>query len=470
MFKNYLLYLLPISIASLFSLNSCEKVFEPDNYVAYFGGEIINPQENYVLFLKDDTIIDTLFLDENNRFLHKFDSLTPGLYTFRHNPEYQYVYFDKNDSLMIRLNAYDFDNSLAFCGRGDEKNNFLIDLFLKNEEGKAQLYDILEKPQDEFITSIDSSFNKTKTFYLKRKAQIGWSKDFDEVAQASLNFNYYYKKELYPYAHKYKTGECILKKLPDNFYEYRNRINYNDDNLANFSPFVKYVTVMLNNVTYKNCKGEHFDEMSLDNNISKLNIIDTLIKNQKIKNIVLNNVAYMYLLEDQNMYNNKKFIDRYLELSTDKEQQKEVSQIYNSVQNLKIGNPLPKISLIDSLSNPIDIADLTHNKRTVVFFWTSHADSHVRISHKKIRAIQAQHPELNFVAVNINDTKDTWMHELKKYNFKGVTELHANDFEEIKKQWVITKIHRTILLNPDGTIENAFANLFDIHFEKSLNQ
>ncbi|GAW90036.1 hypothetical protein FPS14_contig00038-0012 [Flavobacterium psychrophilum] len=43
------------------------------------------------------------------------------MYTFKHEPEYQQIYFEKNDSLMVRLNTNEFDNSLTFCGRGDEK-------------------------------------------------------------------------------------------------------------------------------------------------------------------------------------------------------------------------------------------------------------------------------------------------------------------------------------------------------------
>ena len=100
---NYLKYFLPFSFIILSTLTSCKKVFSEDNYVAYFGGEILNPQEKFVLFLKDDEIIDTIYLDKNNRFMHKFDSLAPGLYTFKHNPEYQYVYFDKNDILMVKV-------------------------------------------------------------------------------------------------------------------------------------------------------------------------------------------------------------------------------------------------------------------------------------------------------------------------------------------------------------------------------
>ena len=71
--------------------------------------------------MKGEKVIDTFFLDKTIVFFHKFDLLTPGLYSFKHDPEYQYIYFDKNDSLMLRLNTLDFDNSLMFCGRGDEK-------------------------------------------------------------------------------------------------------------------------------------------------------------------------------------------------------------------------------------------------------------------------------------------------------------------------------------------------------------
>jgi hypothetical protein len=129
--------------------------------------------------------------------MHKFDSLAPGLYTFKHEPEYQYVYFDKNDSLMVRMNAFDFDNSIVFCGRGDEKNNFLIEMYLKNEEDKGTMYDVFDRNVKQFTKNIDSSFAIRKSFYLKRKAEIGWDEKFDAVAKASLNFHHITKKEIY---------------------------------------------------------------------------------------------------------------------------------------------------------------------------------------------------------------------------------------------------------------------------------
>ena len=466
MIKNYIKYFLPLSIILFSTLTSCKKVFEEDNYIAYFGGEILNPQDKFILFMKDNEVIDTIFLDKNNRFMHKFDSLAPGLYTFKHNPEYQYIYFDKNDSLMVRVNTFDFDNSVVFCGRGDEKNNFLMELYLKNEADKSLMFDTFDRDVKGFEKNIDSSFAVRKSFYLKKKAEIGWDENFDLIAKASLDFHHITKKEIYPYAHQFRTGENIRTNLPKDYYNHRNEVDFNNAVLTNYSPYIKFVSVMLNNVALQN-NNEDLNENSLENNIIKLNITDTLIKNEKVKNVVLNNVAMMYLLEDQNMYNNQKFIERYLQLTTDTKNKEEISEIYNSVQNLKVGNRLPKIELVDTVYKPLDINNVI-KKPTVLFFWTSHAESHFSASHRKVMELQAKYPDYEFIAINVNDNIANWKNALKKYNFEGIKELHAVDFETIRKQWVITKIHRIIVLNADGTIKNGFANLFDVNFEQNL--
>ena len=467
MLKNYLLNILPLSFLCLTTFTSCEKVFEEDNYVAYFGGEIINPQSNEVLFLKNGKVLDTIYLDEKNRFLHKFDSLAPGLYTFQHLPEYQYIYFDKNDSLMIRLNSFDFDNSLAFCGRGDLKNNFLIDQFLKNEDELNSLHNVLEKNPTAFTKTIDSLYDIRTADYLKRRAEIGWNTAFDSVAKAGIDLSYYYKKELYPIVHQFKTRNNVFDSLPKDFYSYRNTIDFNNSNFSDYSPYVKYVTSLLNNKAFVN-NGYKVDKHSVVNNIYKLNTVDSIIHNTYIKNSILNNIAYMYLLEDQNMYNNKKFIDRYLELTTDEEQQKDVKSIYDAIQNLKVGNTLPEVSLINTKLEPVAVNSLTNGKVTVIYFWTTHAESHLQSVHKKIKMYKEQFPNVNFVGVNINDTQEKWLKAIKDNKLEDFTELKSTKFHDIRKDWVITKVHRTMILNPDGTIKNAFANLFEVNFKKEL--
>ena len=123
-----------ISLACLvFVLGSCSLKGDSCN-ATYFGGQIVNPGENFITLSKDDIVIDTIYLDKENNFLTQINIEEEGLYSFKHSLEYQYVYIQPRDSILIRLNNWDFDESLVFSGRGSEKNNFLISLYLQNEE------------------------------------------------------------------------------------------------------------------------------------------------------------------------------------------------------------------------------------------------------------------------------------------------------------------------------------------------
>ncbi|MDI1255300.1 MAG: hypothetical protein PSV16_04295 [Flavobacterium sp.] len=461
------LFFFPACLLTLFT--SCNKQFKDDNYTAYFGGEVTNPTNPYVLFCRGSQVLDTIMLKKDNTFFIKFDSLTPGLYTFKNEPEFQYVYFDKNDSIMVRINTDEFDESIVFCGRGEEKNNFLMELYLKNEEDKKKIYDVFDYDYPKFKKNVDSTYAIKKVFYDTKKKELEWSDDFDIYAQACLNFGHYTKKEIYPIVHKARTGTDIKKDLPKDFYDYRQNIDFNNLKLKEYSPFVKYLTYMLNNVALSNDLTPNTSpaDMALDMNIRKMNIADTLFKNEKIKNTILNNIAFTYLLEDQNIVNNKKFLDKYHVLSTDTSQHNEILKIGNAIQLLKTGNKLPEVALVDEKNQPVSI-NAYIKKKTVIFFWTESLESHLAAAHKKIMEMEKSHPDYHFIGICVDNNQNNWLKLLSNYKFDGVTELRAANFEDMKEKWVINKIHRTMILNPDGTIENAFVSLFDVKFADNL--
>ena len=464
--KNIKIIVFVIPLIAL--LSSCKSEFRGCEYVAYFGGEVVNPNNPYVLFCKDNEVIDTLQLDENNRFFTQFDSLAPGLYSFKHEPEYQYVYFDKNDSIMVRVNSRDFDESVAFCGRGDQKNNFLMEMFLKNEKDKNKMFDYFDDTFEDFSKQIDSTYLKESAFYTTRKSEIKWSEDFDVFAKASIDFNYYSKKELYPLVHKIRTGEDLIEKLPANYYDYRKKIDFNNAALSNYAPYVMYLSHMLNNMGTINYHN-HFSEkdLALKTNINKMTIADTLINNEILKNNILNTIAFTYLLEDQNISNNKTFLTSYKKLSTDKSKKNEIITLGNAIQMLKVGGTLPEVPFIDTNGKPVSLSTVA-KPNTVFFFWTEKAKSHLEAVHLKVIKLKSEFPQYNFVAVNINDSEEDWKKTLEKYKFNGVTELHCSDFETLKNKWAINKIHRTIILDDKEVIKNAFANIFDSQFEENL--
>ena len=456
-----------LTMTMLVSLTSCTEKYADDDFQAYFGGEITNPAKRYVLFGKDNEVLDTIPLNADNTFFKSFKSLEPGLYTFKHEPEYQYVYFDKNDSIMVRINSKDFDESIVFCGRGDQKNNFMMELFLRNEHEKNRSFSLFEKDVETFEKATDSAYEANKNFYVKNKTKISWSPGFDFYANAMIDYNYFGKREIYPQINKARTGNN--PKIPQDFYSYRNSIDFNNAALSSFTPYITYISQMLTNMsTLSNDVAINNVDLALKNNINKLHIADTLIKNEKIKNTLLNSIAFNYLLEDQNIVNNKKFLDAYQKYATDKSGKSEIVGISRAISMLKPGNILPNVEFKNENGMFTTSDKISKRSKTIYYFWTENYTSHFVEANKKATLLKEKYPHYKFVAVNVDGDFSKWKAILKDYKLDGITHVNVADFEDMREKWAIMKIHRTIIVNADGTIDNAFTNLFNADFEQQL--
>ncbi len=152
----------------VFSFISCKN----DNQNIFFGGKILNKSADKIILNKDDNIISESLIDENGFFQMKLDSINSGLYNFFLQPEFQYVILEKNDSIYIRLNSLDFDESLVFMGNGASKNNFLMDVFLSFEKNE----DILNKSFNEsfgnYLKKVDSVLSVQEKKFIEFKNEI----------------------------------------------------------------------------------------------------------------------------------------------------------------------------------------------------------------------------------------------------------------------------------------------------------
>lgn len=448
----------------LFVFASCSK---SEQYTAYFAGQVNNPRVPYILFSKGNKVIDTLKLDKNNRFFIKFDSLTPGMYSFKHDPDYQYVYFDKNDSIVVNFDSDDFDHTVVFSGRGNKKNNFMVELYMQNEKDRHNAYDLYNYDYKVFKKAIDSVYQKRIAFYEKSKKELNWSEDFDFYAKARTELNYFASKEYYPYIYTRRTGKDIKSFLPADYYNYRKSIKFSDKRLTSFSPFLRYLNGMLNNMAItRNFKNGNVTEDPLVINIAKLNIADSIFKDPAVKNEILNSIAFNYLLEDQNILNNKKFLDRYMQLSTDDSNDNEIRKIAKAGSQLKEGAKLPNVNLVDINNNPVNISQYA-NKQTVIFFWTSCARAHLENVYQHIDKLKKDHPNVDFIGINV-DKDSEWKRVMQQQPFTAGRQLRAVDYHELKDRWVLNKIKRTIILNADGTIKNAFTDILDPKFGQEL--
>lgn len=443
-------------------LNSCKKEFEDSDYTAYFGGEIINPKSEWVLLYKDGELIDSIPLDEKNRFFVKYDSLSVGLYSFQHEPEYQYVYFDKNDSLMLRLNTHDFDGSLVFCGRGEEKNNFLIEMYLLNKKDKDAMYPFYDLDPEDFLKATDSAYQEVLSYYKKHKEKLQWSEDFELYAKAATDFHYYTKKEFYWIAHQSRNPHDTLFTLPDNYYDFRNNIGTNDEKLAHFIPYVRYFTARIDNLTYSKDKQPN-DVLVLE----KLKLVDELIKSPFLKSRIASNIVYFYLASEKALPHNSNVLQKYDQICTDNASKERIHKLAAAVRNMATGNKIPELRLKDNKTT-ISSNDL-FNKKTVIFFWSNKSEPHAISIHKKVNQLAQQYKNIQFVGINVDED----FPESKDYLTKNkllIPEVKQYQISsgEIREKWAVTQFSQALIVDQGGTIINAFTNIFEVGFDKNL--
>src|SRR5690606_18587040 len=103
-------------------------------------------------------------------------------------------------------------------------NNFLVELFLANEEDEKTVNSFYALDPVSFEHKVDSLTSVKKAALSKLKSQVSVSQDFQAVALASIDFNAYVFKEKYPFIHRRRVHEKNIPELPANFYDYRKHI------------------------------------------------------------------------------------------------------------------------------------------------------------------------------------------------------------------------------------------------------
>lgn len=458
----------------IFSLTSCKtNKNETAHSNAFFGGEIINPKSNYIVLKYNKKFIDSIALNDKNRFEYTIKNARAGLYYFFHGRELQSVLIEPGDSLMLRLNTYDFDESIVFTGKGAKENNYLMDLFLENEkEVKGTTLNYSQLSPELFQEKI----NHLRTKKLERLRAFNSknmpSKLFQKVALANINYNYYNAKEFYPFANYKKSELEIFNTIPENFYAYRKEVDYNNALLENYIPYNSFLRFHINNIAlrkhFQHSKDSIYNEYSLDYNLDKLKIVDSLIKKESLKNALLNYNTIMFINGSQNTLDYEPILNSFIEKNTDEKQIEKAKQLVKTYQRLKPGEPIPDIALLNNNDEEVSISELI-KRPTIIYFWDVKNKNHLIDTHKRIKKLKLEYPEFDYLAISTNNISLKEQFQiLKRLNLVNANEYRFKAPKEAITTLAIKPINNVFLIDKNARILNPKANMFNINFERLL--
>jgi len=421
----------------------------------YFGGEIINPKSKYVVLLKDNNVIDTLTLNNQNRYIEKFKSLKEGLYTFKHGNEFQYIYLEPGDSILIRLNTWDFDKSLVFTGKGSSKNEFLINLFLQNLKEEKAMYKYLKLNEAEFQTKIDSLANERISIYNEfATAEESVSEGFNQLTNSAIHSPLYRLKEMYPYYYKKMNKLTKYPKVSDSFYNYRNHINLNEENLVSFYPFQNYVVSYLYNLS------DDLKEKDPSKNNTTINILNSIIENihlEEFKNTLLKRFVVQDFFEsDVHCSINEDVLNIFNKNCGNIEYKKQIENLVFDSKKVTIHQPLTNFEVVSYNDDVTKINTIINQKNSVLYFWSTEYMSPVYLL-KRIEYLENKFPNILFLGIKINTnidhlSSDPYLKKLdinKQYKLTPKSKAH---------QFLTSNYPRMMIVNKNGVVENGFIN------------
>lgn len=448
---KYLLRLfLLVSVTSFISCNSSSS----KNTATYFGGKIINPKSNFVVLYSMDKVIDTMFLGKDNKFLGKLNNVKEGLYYFIHGNENQYIYLQPLDSLMLRLNTWDFDESIVFAGKGAERNNILIDCFLEEEKDNKTFYKLNQLEPNQFRTKVDAILQlKEKTYndYVTNHPEE--TESFNHVLKVALAYPIYARIERYPIANvKYYNKTEFNTTINTSFYAHRASANINNDALMYYPPYSKYVRNFLYNTTYSIGHKPMTNEYSSDFTVDLLKTIDKNIKSTASKNAFLKQTVIGHFYRKSSCNANNEAFEAYFDISKSTKDKDHVRQLLLDSKALHRGQEITDFSIIDYNNNANSIKSLIKNKNALLLFWNPEYISPTYIS-SRVNYLNQNFPHVEILQVKIDGSVNDRIKDLDiKKQFFITSKSEANNF-------LTSKMPRAIIINNKGIITNGFASI-----------
>lgn len=462
-------------LVALFSITfGCDNAIGHNDDYAFIGGEIINPKnKNVIIYNTAGKVLDSLTLDANNRFIHKIDNLHSGLYSITHGGEYQMVILEHEDSLMFRLNTYDFDESLVFTGNGAKKNNYLIKTYLSNEREAKKLVRYAKMEPEAFLTFIEKRQAQQLAAFHEFLTHNEESEFFKSIIEANINYNSYADKEIYPFAYFGNNKLIHIKDLPEDFFAHRNDADYNSNHLSRFLSYNRFLSSHIDNLainSYYETNAYHskFNRHAMDYNMSKLDLIDSIISDVTIKNNHLKYKTIDYISHNHTEAEANDLLNHYLAKSTDEEDKTYIKDLVASLSSLRQGNPLPNLAVVNHSDTEHLLKEII-TKPSIIYFWSSNSKSQYRNSHYRVKKLKSKFENVDFISINVNDNDDKfWKNIIGNYDFSTLNEFKFKNSKDARKTLVLNYLNKSIIVDKNADILHPNANIFSSEFEGIL--
>lgn len=452
---------------------SCVENKPASNETTVFG-KIVNPLNSQLILTKNGQSIDTFDITDEGDFHFKFKQDEESIFFFRHGAEKQMMYTKPGDSIAFRLNTLSFDETLVFDGNSAAENNFLVNCFLLNEKNNEVILSYHKTSVNHFIQMMDSlkEFQESKLSHLKKNNQL--SPYFIEVAEKSINFEFYDMKERFSFLIQKYFPEKVEELQQHNFFSHRAKINFNEDKLYSHIGYLRFLDNYIKNKSIEDCYDlpeneicfdlNTYDNLSKRINIAKDLFDDNYLKNQFIKRFIRKEIIQSNT--EEQIAGALQILD---EVDIDKADKHYFKRLANFQSNFLIGKSIHQHHVYNHLFKTVAFNEIAHNKPMLLYLWSANSTSMHQKRLAKVKELRMRFPEVEFIGINIDfDNKQLWKRTLSQYNYNKNFEYQVIE-EDDDKDLYENYLSKVFFVDAkSGVIQNSSDLMYSEYLESTL--
>ena len=335
-----------------------------------------------------------------------------------------------------------------------------------DESEIGYISEIYSQESDVFRNAIDSLMNEKENIWEIFNSS-GKPKSLSRnITKASIKYNYFNKLERYALL----RGKDWTDSKRKEFFSYRDQMDLNDSDLSLFEPYITYLMNYFNEKTLGSGKAYFYEKNNTDFNIKKLLIIDSQITDQSLKNNLARATAIEEILNFKNNDYHEEFIDYYTYVNSSEQYLDEITKLYNDIEKMKKGNSLPNIEIIDYNGEIKSSSSELRGSKSLIYFWSQTQMNHYRRTIRRIEELKESYPDYRFIGICIQPYTDMVSQAQNILNLDLSNQFSFRDFERSSKNWVLTYLNKTIIIDKKVNIVDGFTNLFTNDVENILRE
>jgi len=456
-----------ITLLFILFLAACQP--NPTNDSTWLVGKIDNPTQEYVIIKHNRNQLDTVKIDDTNFFRYKFKKpVTEGMYSFEHGESYPF-YIAQGDSLLLLANTLDFESSLYFTNDHAAENNLLLKLNHRLRNDGFFWSELHEYSPEEFTEELAKREKENRKLLSDFKLNNpNVTSRFLRIAEGVIEQDIFLNKERYLQVNQ--SDEFNAKDIPEDFYRHREKISFQKDTMEVYYPYYRLLHTYIDNKVLESFnRKSFFNRSDFELNKHKLNLIDSLVDNQDIKNCLLYTSTRSFLLYSKNKSEEDEFLSLHNELSSCPLSKNTLTDLRAFTAQIKPGNKAPNIPLLTYYNTEVNLLDII-NQPTVLFFWSKKDIQHQKVIHTRAKELHAKYPEYSFIGINTDGHFKRWRSEIESIGYDKDNEYQLFDPKTAEKQLVITSHNKVLILDSNGVIRNGHINIYHRSIENELLQ